>query len=74
MTSKNRITVHLFHTTDRGAIIRTVKNIILFNTPYQEIPSTIDKIVMEFYSTYDFHEIKTITSIKDEIYVNGGLI
>lgn len=74
MTSKNRVTVHLFYETERGAIKKEVKVIILFNTPYQDIPGTIDKIVTEFYSTYSFHEIKTITSIKDEIYVNGGLI
>jgi hypothetical protein len=74
MTSKNRITVHLFFSTDRGTIQKRVVYILLFDISYDEIPGTIDKIVMEFYSTYDDHEIKTITTVKDEIYVNGKLI
>ena len=74
MTSKNRVIVHLFYTTEKGAILKTVKSFLLFDVVYDDIPGTIDKIVTLFYSTSDYHEIKTITGVKDEIYVNGALI
>ena len=74
MTSKNRVIVHLFFTTEKGLVQKRVKSFLLFDVAYDDIPGTIDKIVTLFYSTFDYHEIKTITGVKDEIYVNGKLI
>lgn len=74
MTSKNRVTVHLFFTTEKGAIQRKIKHILLFDVAYNDIPGTIDRIVTLFYSTFDYHQIQTINTVKDEVYVNGKLI
>ena len=74
LSIKNRVTVHLFYETERGAILKHVKRFLLFNVEYEDIPKTIDKIVTMYYSTYSSHEIKAITEINEEIWVNSALI
>jgi hypothetical protein len=75
MTNKNKIVIHLFYEQSTGiGYKKTVISILLFNTDYDMIPKTIDKIVMEYYNTCSYHEIHSIIAIKDQIYINGGLI
>ena len=74
LSSRNRVTVHLFYETERGAILKHVKRFLLFNVEYEDIPATVDKIVMLYYNTYNSHEIKAITEVKEEIWVNSALI
>ena len=74
LSVKNRVVVHLFYETERGAILKHAKRFLLFNVEYEDIPATIDKIIMEYYSTYSSHEIQSIIGIKEEIWVNSKLI
>lgn len=79
MTTKNRIVVHLFYEQEYGSMgavrtVKIVKSVILFDVGYDDIPSTIDLIVKEFWETCSWHELKSITGVKDEIYINGKLI
>ena len=74
LSTRNRVTVHLFYETERGAILKHIKLFLLFIVEYDDIPKTIDKIVMEYYNTYSSHEIKAVTGIKEEIWVNSKLI
>lgn len=73
-SSRNRVTVHLFYDSPSGAVLHHVKKFILFNVVYEDIPDTIIKIVAGYYNTYMYHEIKAITGIKEEIWVNSKLI
>jgi len=79
MTTKNRITVHLFYEQEYGSMgavrtVKIVKSVILCDVKYDDIPSVIDRIVNDFWETCSWHEIKSITGVKDEIYINGKLI
>ncbi len=79
MTSKNRVTVHLFYEQEYGSMgavrtVKIVKKVLLYDVGYDEIPSTIQRIVNEFWETCSWHEIKSITGITEEIYINGKLI
>ena len=73
MTSKNKVIVHVFYEGDKGTTKKSYP-ILLMNTPYADIPVAIDRIVAQYYSTCSWHEIHSITTIKDQIYVNGELI
>jgi len=73
LSNRNRITVHLFYNKAKS-IGKHIKQFILINVEYEDIPLTIQKIVTEYYNTYIYYEIKTITGIKEEIWVNSKLI
>lgn len=73
-STRNRVTVHLFYQTMMGITLHHVRKIILFNVTYEDIPATIIKIVEEYYNNYMYHEIKSITGVKEEIWVNNRLI
>ncbi len=73
-TSRNRVIVHLFYETEKGAILKHIKRFILVNVEYEDIPTTIRKIVLEYYNTYSDHEIKSIAGVQEQIWVNSKLI
>jgi len=73
-STRNKVTVHLFYTTEMGMTLHHVKRFILFNVQYEDIQDTIVKIVDLYYNTYSYHEIKSIVGIKEEIWVNNELI
>ncbi len=73
-STRNKVTVHLFYNTERGMTLHHVKRFILFNVVYEDIPDVITKITDLYYDTYIYHEIKSITGVKEEIWVNNELI
>lgn len=72
--NKYRVTVHLFYYGNSPAAQKHVKHILLFGVEYDDVPTIIKKIYDEYFTSYNWHEIKTVSIVKDEIYVNGELI
>ena len=73
-STRNKVTVHLFYQTQMGMVGHHVRRFILFNVALEDIGITITKIVHQYYSTYMYHEVKSITGVKEEIWINNELI
>lgn len=72
--NKYRVTVHLFYPQDSGNVKKEVHYINLIDVEYSNVPNIINTIVTLHYSTCSWHEIKTVSTIKDEIYIRGELV